>query len=271
VGVAISYKECFMDNKQNTTWVATVPRTGSMWTTNVVREILNYSKMNVLPETLPQAEKDWLNLFPRRALSDQNEKNHYVLKVHDLLNINIPRSKVITNIRNPYDVCASFYEFMKCDIDRAIIVALSLTEVIEHYKKIDEKNLFILKYEEIEEPSSKLVLELSEFLGLHLDENAALSIWKKFSKDSVRKIIADNDKSLSDKISKKQEIDASEIVILGKNNYRSRDLNTGFQTGHISERKTGEWRLLFSESETHKIVEAIDGTAIKLGYSSEKY
>ena len=196
-----------MDNKQNTTWIATVPRTGSMWTANVVREILNYSKMNVLPKTQPQAEEDYFNLFERQAFSDQNEKNHYVLKVHTLLDINIPRSKVITNIRNPYDICASFYQFMKCDIDTAISVASSLTEVIEHYKKNDEKNFFIVKYEEIEDPSSKLVLELSEFLGAHLDENAALSIWKKFSKDNVRKIIADNDKSLSDKISKKQEID----------------------------------------------------------------
>ena len=260
-----------MDNKQNTTWIATVARTGSMWTTNVVREIFYYSNINVLPKTQPQAQEDYFNLFERRALGDQNEKNHYVLKVHDLIDINIPRSKVITNIRNPYDVCASFYQFMKCDIDWAIFIALSLPILIDQYKKNDEKNFFIVKYEEIEEPSSKLVLELSEFLGAHLDENAALSIWKKFSKDNVRKIIADNDKSLSDKISKKQEIDPREVVILGKNNYRSFDLNTGFQTGHISERKTGEWRLVFSETETHKIVEALDNTAKKFGYRSEKY
>ena len=91
--------------------------------------------------------------------------------------------------------------------------------------------------------------ELSKFLGLQLDENTALSIWKKFSKDNVRKIIADNDKSLSDKISKKQEIDANEIVNLGRNNYRSFDLNTGFQTGHISQRKSGDWERLFSDNE----------------------
>ena len=260
-----------MDNKQNTIWIAAVARTGSMWTTNVVREILNYSKMNVLPKTQLQDTEDWLNLYQRQALIDQNKKNHYVLKVHTLLDINLPRSKVITNIRNPYDVCASFYEFMKCEINWAISIALNLTNLLEHYKKIDERDLFIVKYEEIEEPSSKLVLELSEFLGAHLDENAALSIWKKFSKDNVRKIIADNDKSLSDKISKKQEINANEIVILGRNDYRSFDLNTGFQTGHISERKTGEWRLVFSESETHKIVEALDNTAKKFGYRSEKY
>ena len=78
-----------MDNKQNTTWIATVPRTGSMWTFNVVREIINYSKINVLPKTLPLPNEDRRNIFKRRALGDQNEKNHYVFKVHDLLDINI--------------------------------------------------------------------------------------------------------------------------------------------------------------------------------------
>jgi len=98
-----------MDNKQNTTWISTVPRTGSMWTTNVVREIFYYSNINVLPKTQLQAEKDYFNLFERQAFSDQNEKNHYVLKVHTFIeDINIPRSKLITNIRNPYDICASY-------------------------------------------------------------------------------------------------------------------------------------------------------------------
>ena len=67
-------------NKQNTTWIATVARTGSMWTTNVVREIFYYSKMNVLPKTIPQDPEDYFNIFERRAFSDLNEKNHYVLK-----------------------------------------------------------------------------------------------------------------------------------------------------------------------------------------------
>lgn len=50
-------------------------------------------------------KNDWLNLF-QKAYLDYNLNNHYVLKVHVFLDLNIPRSKVITNIRNPYDVCA---------------------------------------------------------------------------------------------------------------------------------------------------------------------
>ena len=83
-------------------------------------------------------------------------------------------------------------------------------------------------------------------------------------------IIANNDKAISERLSKKLEIDPRKIVTLGKNTYRSFDLDTGFQTGHISERKTREWKLHFTESEIEQIIENIDNTALKLGYSSER-
>ena len=49
------------------------------------------------------------------------------------------------------------------------------------------------------------------------------------------------------------------------------ELNTGFQSGHISKRKNGEWKKVFSEEEIHEIIERIDPIAIKLGYNSEKH
>jgi hypothetical protein len=223
-----------------------------------------------LPEKQLQKEKDWIDLFKKQALHDKNQKNQYVLKIHAILNAKVPRSRLITNIRSPYDVCASFYQFMKCDVDSAIRVASGLPKLIENYKKIFEDNLFIVRYEDIENHPNKLIQELAEFLDVQLDENIAQNITDKYTKDRVKKIISDNDRSLSDRISKKQQIDAKEIVVLGKDNYRSFDLDTGFQTGHVSQRKTGEWRHAFTKAEADKIIEALDGAACDLGYSSEK-
>ena len=39
----LKYKKALLMN-QNTTWISTMPRTGSMWKTNVIREIYKYSK-----------------------------------------------------------------------------------------------------------------------------------------------------------------------------------------------------------------------------------
>jgi len=254
----------------NTTWIATVPRTGSMWTANVVRQIFLESKFNVLPQQQVPGDEDRIKLFQTKALNDTDPANRYVLKVHTLLNPGIPRSKLITNIRNPYDVCASFYQFMKCDIDIAIGVALGLPKVINHYRQIDKDNLFVLRFEDIENEPSKVVSNLSNFLDVDLTQDQVQYICEKFTKEKIKSRITENDKSLSEKMVNKKGIKPTEIVILGKNNYRSFDAETGFQTGHISERNTGEWRLEFSDSDIEKIIHSIDDVAVSLGYASEK-
>ena len=44
--------------KVNTFWISTVPRTGSMWLYNITREILKNSKFNVIPNQIPQQDKE---------------------------------------------------------------------------------------------------------------------------------------------------------------------------------------------------------------------
>ena len=39
------------------------------------------------------------------------------------------------------------------------------------------------------------------------------------------------------------------MVFFSKQNYRAFDINTGFQTNHISKRNSGEWQKAFSEEE----------------------
>ena len=51
------------------------------------------------------------------------------------------------------------------------------------------------------------------------------------------------------KIKNKEKIEKSEILYFSKNNYRAFDTQTGFQTNHISNRNSGEWKKVFSEKE----------------------
>jgi hypothetical protein len=54
---------------------------------------------------------------------------------------------------------------------------------------------------------------------------------------------------LLSKIKNKEGIDESSIVYCSKDNYRSFDTNTGFQTNHISNRNSGDWKKSFSSKE----------------------
>ena len=84
-------------------------------------------------------------------------------------------------------------------------------------------------------------------------------------------MIEKNDIELKRIIDENQKIDEQKIVRGRQGGLRYFDLNTGFQSGHISKRENGDWKKVFSEEEIHEIIERIDPIAIKLGYNSEKH
>ena len=71
----------------------------------------------------------------------------------------------------------------------------------------------------------------------------------EFSKNNVRNLILENDNRLLSKIKKKEKVSKKEVVYFSNKNFRSYDVNTGFQSGHISNRKSGDWKNKFSENE----------------------
>ena len=103
----------------NTIWVTAVARTGTTWTINVVREILMLTNHKVFPLEQFQDGDEVLDFFKRVVIRDTDINNKYVLGVHKALRTNLPKCKLITNIRNLYEICASYYQFMKCDLTKA--------------------------------------------------------------------------------------------------------------------------------------------------------
>ncbi len=234
---------------KNTFWISTAARTGSMWLFNIVREIFIISSFNVYPNKIPKYDKDFLEIFNLKSISDKNTNNKYVFKVHKILNQNLQNSKILTTIRDPREVCASFKEFMKSDFDSALTATKGMIDFFNYYKNFEDDYLMFFRYEDIEKNPVETILKVSNFIESEINEDVAKLISKKFSKDSIRKLIENNDKSLKKKIINKEKIEKSEIVYFSKNNYRAFDLKTGFQTNHISHRNLGEWTKVFSEKE----------------------
>ena len=251
----------------NSIWVATVPRTGSMWTTNVIREIFSSNKLQTLPDTQKISDEEWLNYYKNDVLFDQNSSNRHVLKIHEKLTKIPPRSKIVTTIRNPYDLCASYHQFMKCNIVKSIELAESIKVFLDHYKNLSAEILTI-KYEDIETQPETIIKTLALYCELSLSDNEVSRICKKYNKSEVKKIIDKND--FEAKQNDNYRNDRFRILQLSDGNTRSYDLKTGFQTGHISNRKVGEWRKVFLTKEIKIIIEKLDTIAVELGYSSEK-
>ena len=233
----------------NSFWVSTMPRTGSMWLYNVTREILKLSKMNVLPIKIPKSDQMFFEIFKNQSFTDQNDSNKYVFKIHDVLKPNLPRSKILTTIRDPRDVCISFKEFMKTDFDTALKAAKDLLKYEKVYKTFNKEYIKFIRYENIENKPIEIVLEIANFIGYKINRKNAGEISLKYNKKNIKNLIKNNDENLLSKIKNKEDIDKSSIVYFSKDNYRSFDIKTGFQTNHISNRDSGDWKKFFSSKE----------------------
>ena len=234
---------------KNTFWISTAPRTGSMWLFNVAREIFIINKYNVFPDKIPKNDKDFLDIYNSESVNDNNDFNKYVFKVHSPINSDLLNSKVLTTIRDPRDVCASYREFMKSDFESALTAAKGMIDFIKYYKPFDKDYLKFFKYEDIENRTIETIISLSKFIECEINLDTAKLISEKFNKNNVRNLIKDNDEKLMNKIKNKEKIEKSEIVYFSKENYRAFDKQTGFQTNHISNRNSGEWEKAFSEKE----------------------
>ena len=233
----------------NTIWISSVPRTGSMWLYNVTREIFKLSKFNVLPKEIPQTNKDNLILYQNFSINDNNDKNRYVLKIHKPIPIILKKSKILTTIRDPRDICISYKEFMKVDFNSALKATRPLKHFIKNYNKFSDEYLKIIKYEDIENRAVETLAKISKFINVNLDSPKAEKISNKFNKLNIKKLIKKNDKRILNKIENKKKILKKEIVYFSNKNFRSYDSNTGFQSGHISNRNSGDWKNKFSDNE----------------------
>ena len=233
----------------NSFWISTVPRTGSMWLYNITREILKLSKLNVLPTIVPQSDQVSYELYKKQGLSDQNNLNMFVFKIHSILKPNLPRSKILTTIRDPRDICISFKEFMRTDFNTSLNATKTLLKYEKTYKTYDKDYLKFFRYEEFESRTTETILNIAEFIGHQISLENAEEISLKYSKNKIKKLTKTNDENLLSKISKKEIIDRSKIVYISKENYRSFDTKTGFQTNHVSNRNSGDWKKIFSQKE----------------------
>lgn len=237
-----------------------------MWTFNVARELFATAGYNVLPSVVPHEDKDMFDLYSK-ALQDDTQSNRYCMKVHTILKENIKKSKVISTIRDPRDVCLSFKNFMKCDFSHALNAAKNIVDCVAIYEHYSSDYLTFVKYEDVNDRPYNAIKKIDEFLELQTSDADIKCIVEKFSKTNVKNLIAQSTNALETKIQSNKQIDKKEVVGNPTGNYRAFDLKTGFQSGHISGNKTGDWRIQFSKQEKIILEDAVGDFCEKFGYN----
>ncbi len=224
-----------------------------MWSFNVAREVLRLAGCQVEPPQVPKREQEMFQLAESFFVDQKDSKRVLVLKVHSILAPDLPDSKIICVNRDPRDVLVSFMQFMKFSFEESLACARDAMRTVEAYSDYAPDYLLMLQYRNIEENAVESIEQIAQFLEVPLSATDRADVAEKFSKANVRSLIAQVDRRLSQKISRREKVSDREIVLLSESNYRAFDLETGFQSGHVSTRRSGDWQQLLTESQKEQL------------------
>ena len=92
------------------------PRTGTIWTLNILREIFLSQKINVVPQSILRSEKESLQYHFKNIGSNKNDSIS-IIKIEEtfLKEDDVKKTKLILNFRDPRDISISFGRFMNME------------------------------------------------------------------------------------------------------------------------------------------------------------
>jgi hypothetical protein len=246
-------------------WVASMPRSASMWAFNVARSLLREAGLSVFPQTLPKSDEDMV-AEARRGLRDTSPDNVWCLKVHSGLRNGSPANRFISTFRDPRDAVVSFMRFMRHDFETALSAATIWTQLCDHYRAFPPDLSLCLDYDRIVADPIDVAGRISNFLELDLAASDIAQAIAEFDREKIRR----RTQSFRTQAAREPmagDVDVAEALILNADGtMRFWDPHTGFQSDHISDYRDGDWRFLLSEDQKRRLDQAIGDWLAEHGY-----
>jgi hypothetical protein len=250
-------------------FVAGMPRAGSMWTYNVVRAIFETKNILVLPEIIPEDEK---NLIKSALSSEQKENEVYCIKTHLVLMSPFATKhevKIISNIRDVRDACLSYMRFMHVDFEVGVQAMVRMMRTTDYYLTTFGDNLLCVRFEDITNNPLNALEKICVFLKIDLSNGEKKEILRKFSKPNIQKKLRDMSKIKIDKNGQIEGVEEKLKFSSVRNldgTYRVFEKNTAFQSNHITSTKDGEWKKQFDKSRVDQLNKLSKEWLFKYGY-----
>lgn len=237
-------------------WIATNARTGSMWTTNVAREIVRAEGFAPLPETRSVREPETLAYGERHVV--EGRPGVAVLKVHRRVPP-LPRSIGLITQRDVRDAFMSFMRFMQLSFSEALAryPAAALAHSPERLFEGDRR--YLVQYTMIRDHPAEAVHLIAGFMGAERATSRSEDIAAMFTKSAVKRRVDAAEIDLRTRGNPGDAIEDGRLIVLTPTNWRARDKETGFQSGHVSDYHDGDWRWLLSaeqQSGLNALIEA---------------
>ena len=243
--------------------ISSMPRSGSMWAYNVTRALIESTAMEVEPGEVPSETAPFIIKAVKEPVSDNKI---FCLKTHHVLAEALEDTLIITTYRDIRDVLLSHMRFMRVNFDQALEGVNEWMRTTDVYFERKSSNILKIRYSEIVSSPLNVIRRIDRFIGTQASFEDIAQINQQFSKKNVKKAIEQFEAIPAEQI--KANPGAFELLKKpGDNCYRVFDKATGFQTGHISSNKDGEWRQVLTEAQQQRLMAGTADWLQKYGFT----
>lgn len=231
-------------------WIASVPRTGSMWTFNVVRDLVRSTGTAVRPELVPHDDAE-MEAIGRAGIAAAD--GVYVLKVHTHIPADLARSLYVVTHRDLRDSLVSFMRFAHRDFDAGLRFVAGAIRSEQHFSTFPAERRLDLDYAAIVGEPEQVVATLAARLAIPVLPELVAEIVGRYSKANVRDRIVSREQALREQIAARQPVDRRDFVPQEDRSLRAFDTETGFQSGHVSDYRDGDWRKILTADQQARL------------------
>lgn len=214
-----------------------------MWTTNIVREIVRAEGFEPLPADRSVVDREIVAYGTQHVL--ENRPGVAVLKTHIGVPV-LPRSVGIVTQRDVRDAFMSFMRFMRLPFGEALARYPQAALARPPERLYPGEPRLLLAYSAIVDTPDLAVAKIAEFLGAGQGLARSAEIAAKFSKAEVRTRIRAAEAEVRAEVQAGKKIGGQRLVVVSPTNFRVRDLETDFQSGHVSNYREGDWQRLLT-------------------------
>jgi sulfotransferase family protein len=237
-------------------WVVSAPRCGSMWVFNVTRQIVRAAGFEVLPSLVTQSDEAMM-AAAREGGRDPAADRVRVLKLHGTCP-DFPFVRFIAPRRDIRDSVVSFMRFMRCDFETAVSeCAVPAITINRYYDAVSPDRKLIIDYREIIAHPAKTAYMIARFLQAQLPWQTTDKIAGDLSKENVARLMERKESDLNRRNREGRPIAQDELVVLGPGNVRAFDIETGFQSGHVSDYEEGSWTGILTTDQKSRLEKLI--------------
>lgn len=250
------------DKPMKVCWIAGPPRMGSMWIYNVVRELLAEANCDLAPADLTIG-RSAIFAAMANALDDPEPQPVSVLKFHGSRWPTSDRARIVTSRRDPRDALMSYMRFMARDFTYTLMAADAWTRWMDRFRRLPPDRCLVVEYGAIGADPESTIETIATFIGVSPAAGSAARIASALDKAKVRTLIESRDEEgLPDTASATRRIGPA----VGFS--RRMDIRTGFQSGHVSDYRDGDWRRILDDSQKREVDRVLGAWLSRNGFGS---